>query len=134
MHHQKFFARPGSDSKSIGKLITPEQEKLYQKRYQEGYDLDDLEYARWLKVKNFDASDDHTDKTSVSKSAKGSLTPSVISTCAPNSDHASLTASGSVSTSDVIDDLLTLPQPKVTKKKENKDLMKKLSVSLMIMY
>ena len=71
----KVFARPDSDSKSIGKLITPEQEKLYQKRYQEGYDLDDPEYARWLKVKNFDASDDHTDKTSASKSAKGSSTP-----------------------------------------------------------
>ena len=99
-----------------------------------GYDLDHPEYTRWLKAKNFDASDDHTDKTSVSESAKGSSTPSVVSTCAPNSDHASLTASGSVSTSDILDDLLTLPQPKVAKEKENKGLMKRLPVSLMIMY
>ena len=39
-----------------------------------------------------------------------------MSTCAPDSDHASLTVS-SVSTSDVLSDFLALPKPKVTKKK-----------------
>ena len=85
-------------------------------------------------MKNLHASDEHSDKTSVSESAHKSSTPSVISTCAPDSDRASLTASSSVSTSDVIGDLLTLPQPKITKKKENKDLMKKLFVLLTIVY
>ena len=113
------FVRPASGSKLVSKLNL-EQEKLYQKRHEEGYDLDDPKYSQWLKVKNLHASDEHSNKTSVSESAQKSLTPSVISTCAPDSDHASLRTSSSVSTSDVIGDLLTHPQPKITKKKENK--------------
>ena len=69
--------------------ITPEQEKLYQKRYEEGHQ----------------------------QTVIGSSTASVVSTCAPDSDRASLTVS-SVSTSDVLSDLLALPKPKVTKKKQ----------------
>ena len=103
-------------SKPVSNLdeITPEQEKLYQKRHEEGYDLEDPKYSRWLKAKYLCTSDDHNEK--ISESAQDSSTPSVVSTCAPDSDHASLTTS-SVSTSDVLSDLLTLPQPKVTKKK-----------------
>jgi len=111
------FVKPASDLKPVSKLdeITPEQEKLYQKRHEEGYDLDDPKYFLWLKAKNLHVSDDHNEKIS-SESAQDS-TPSVVSTCAPNSDRASLTASNSVSTSDVLGDLLTLPQPKITKRK-----------------
>ena len=98
---------------SILDEITPEQEKFYQKRYEEGFDLDDPKYSRWLKAKGLHASDEKTS----SESAKGSSTTSVVSTCAPDSDCASLTVSSSVSTSDVLGDLLTLPQPKITKKK-----------------
>ena len=98
---------------SILDEITPEQEKLYQKRYEEGFDLDDPKYSQWLKAKGLHASDEKMS----SESVKGSPTASVVSTCAPDSDHASLTVSSSVSTSDVLGDLLTLPQPKITKKK-----------------
>ena len=76
-------------------------------------------------MKNLHASDEHSDKTSVSESAQKSSTPSVISTCAPDSDRASLTASSSVSTSDIIGDLLTLPQPKITKKKRKQGFNEK---------
>ena len=76
-------------------------------------------------MKNLHASDEHSDKTSVSESAQKSSTPSVISTCAPDSDRASLTASSSVSTSDVIGDLLILPQPKITKKKRKQGFNEK---------
>ena len=111
--------RPATDSKSVSKAdkFTPEQEKLYQKRYEEGYDLDDPKFAQWLKVKNLKAPDDHSDKISISESEKRSSTPSVISTCAPDSDHASLITSRSVSTSDALSDILRIPQPKTTKKK-----------------
>ena len=50
-------------------------------------------------------------------SSESASTASVISTCAPESDRASLTVSSSVSTSDVLGDLLALPQPKITKRK-----------------
>ena len=111
--------RPATDSKSVSKTdeFTPEQEKLYQKRYEEGYDLDDPKFAQWLRVKNLKAPDDHSDKISISESEKKSSTPSVVSTCAPDSDRASLTTSSSVSTSDVLSDILRIPQPKTTKKK-----------------
>lgn len=100
--------------KPVSKLdeITPEQEKLYQKCHEEGYDL---EYFLWLKAKNLHVSDDHNENIS-SKSAQDS-TPSVVFTCAPDSVRGSLVVSSSVSTSDVLGDLLTLPQPKITKRK-----------------
>ena len=42
---------------------------------------------------------DHSDKISVSESAQESSTPSVVSTCATDSEQASLTTSSSVATS-----------------------------------
>ena len=103
--------------------ITPEQEKLYQKRYEEGFDLDDPKYSQWLKAKGLRASDNYNEKTSTD-SVIGSSTTSVVSTCAPDSDRASLTVS-SVSTSDVLSDLLAFPKPKVTKKKRKPGFIQK---------
>ena len=107
------FVKPKQTSKLDE--ITPEQEKLYQKRYEEGFDLDDPKYSQWLKAKGLCASENYNEKTSTD-SVIGSSTASVVSTCAPDSDRASLTVS-SVSTSDVLSDLLALLKPKVTKKK-----------------
>ena len=109
------FMKPKPASELDG--VPPEQEKLYQKRYEEGFDLDDPKYSQWLKAKGLHASAKHNEKT-LSESTQGSSTASVVSTCAPDSYRASLTVSSSVSTtSDVLDDVLTLPQPKTTKKK-----------------
>ena len=121
------FVKPASDLKSVSKIdeLTPEQENLYQKRHEEGYDVDDPKYSQWLKTKNLQGPDDHSDKISISESAKESSTPSIVSTCAPDSDHASLTASSSVSTSDVLSDILRLPEPKATKKKRKPGFNKK---------
>jgi len=95
------FVKPASDLKPVSKLdeITPKQEKLYQKRHEEGYDLDDPKYFLWQKAKNLHVSVGYNEKISL-ESAQDS-TPFVVSTCAPYSDRASLTASSSVPTSDV---------------------------------
>ena len=116
--------RPPIDSKSVSKE-DEEQEKLYQKRYEEGYDLDDPKYTQWLKTRKLLAFGDHSDKVSVTESTKESSTPSIVSTCAPDSDHASLTTSSSMSASDALGDILKLPQPKVTKKKRKAGLNSK---------
>ena len=46
--------KPASDLKSVSNLdeITPEQEKVYQKRHEEGYDLDYPKYSQQLKAKH----------------------------------------------------------------------------------
>ena len=70
-------------------------------------------------------------------SSESASTASVISTCAPESDRASLTVSSSVSTSDVLGDLLArlhFLNQRLQRKNENQDLIKRLCVSLMIKY
>ena len=113
--------RPPIDSKSVSKE-DEEQEKLYQKRYEEGYDLDDPKYTQTRKLL---PCGDHRDKISVTESTKESSAPSIVSTCAPDSDHASLTTFSSMSASDALGDILKLPQPKVTKKKRKAGLNSK---------
>lgn len=48
------FVKLKSDLKPVSKLndFTPEQEKLYQKHYEEGYNLNDPKYSQWLKAQN----------------------------------------------------------------------------------
>jgi len=77
--------------------ITPELEKLYQKCYEEGYDLQDPKSTLWLEAKRLQIASDHTDKVSASESAS---TASVVTICAPSSDRASLTASSPLTTPD----------------------------------
>ena len=49
--HQK----SDSTSECSSPLFSPEKEALYQKRYDEGYDLKDPEYVAWLKMNHPDA-------------------------------------------------------------------------------
>lgn len=51
-------------------LFTPEQEKLFEQRFQEGYDLRDPEYEAWLRITHpIDArSEPHSDISGVSQS------------------------------------------------------------------
>ena len=63
---------------------------------------------------------------------KGSSKPSIVFTCVPDSDHVSLTISSSMSAPDVLDNVLKLPQTKVTKKNEKQDITAKLFASLMM--
>ena len=60
-------------------------------------------------------SSSHVEKQSVSKSVQESSTASVVTTCATRSDRVSLTASSSVNTSDVLNDILKLPQHSIKK-------------------
>ena len=40
----------GSETATDKTLFTPEQQQLYERRFQEGYDLRDQEYEAWLKI------------------------------------------------------------------------------------
>lgn len=41
---------PLSSSSSEGHLFSPEQQKLYEQHYREGYDVPDVEYESWLQI------------------------------------------------------------------------------------
>lgn len=76
------WSQSSTDSSPI---FTEEQTKLFEKRFEEGYDLQDEEYSAWVRIY-------HSEKVSPS--------PSVVS-------------SGSMKSSlDVVKEILTLPKPK----------------------
>jgi len=87
-------------------LFTKEQESLYSKRYQEGYDLDDPSFVAWLKI-------NHPDKCVSVSSA------STLSTGTPPSDKitpCNETLPSSCS-SDILSEVLVLPNPQAPKRK-----------------
>ncbi len=93
-------------------LFTEEQESLYSKRYEEGYDLDDPSFVAWLKI-------NHPDKcvsvmsgtsSSIETSASSSILPSSNETVPPFSD-------GATCSSDILSEILVLPQPQAPKRK-----------------
>lgn len=87
-------------------LFTKEQESLYLKRYEEGYDLDDPGFVAWLKI-------DHPNK-SVSV-----VSTSSVSTGISLSDKGS-PSSNTVAPSNgtVLDEVLALPHPEAPKKRK----------------
>ena len=54
----KVFTRSASDSNLLKSSFTVEQEKLYQKRFEEGYDIDDSDYSEWLRFNHPDHNSD----------------------------------------------------------------------------
>ena len=93
-----------------------------QQHFQEGYDLRDPEYEAWLKITHpIDAgSEPCSDPSFVSISSNST---SSGKTCSPSSH--SVEASSSSSTSDILCEMLVLPQPKQTPKKRRKGLNSK---------
>ena len=91
---------PGSGNPAF----TPQQEVVYERRYQEGYDLPDSRYLAWLKVNHPEvAVSSPSEITSTSGSCQRSAVSSVSSTAA--------------SCLDSLNELLVLPEPQVAKSK-----------------
>ena len=72
-------------STDLSSIFTEEQMKLFEKRFEEGYDLQDEEYSAWVRIY-------HPEKTSPS--------PSVVSSGSTKSNL------------DVVKEILTLPKPR----------------------
>ena len=89
--------------------FTPEKRRLYERRFQEGYDLQDPEYEAWLRITHTtDAgSEPHSDTSLVSRSPKSSCS---VKTCSTSSY--SVEACSSSSSSDVLHEILVLNQSK----------------------
>ena len=91
---------PNSNDESGSPLFSPELEACYQKMYEEGYNLKDPGYVAWLKINHpeMDISDSFSDSSSKKHSHVSNDTrPSKAS-----------------SSSDVLSELLVLPEPKRT--------------------
>ena len=54
------------------KLFTLEQHKLFQRRFEDGYDLKDTEYTTWLKIYHPEIGSPHTSSSELSKSENSS--------------------------------------------------------------
>ena len=95
-----------SSEPAVKDTVTPTCE-LYRKRYEEGYDIPDKDYLRWLHENNLKlptSFDIHTMGTS------GSSVPESLSAC--SAQHCE-------STSSSLSDILALPEPISSKKKRN---------------
>ena len=98
-------------------LFTPEKQRLYEKRYEEGYDVHDPEYEVWLRITHpIDARSEPRSDASVQSTSSPS---SSLLYSAPTCVHSS---SGS---SDVLREMLVLPQPKERSQKRKKALNSK---------
>ena len=90
---------------------------MYEKWYEEGYDLDtDPDYVAWLNI-NYPSSAS-SKSPSVNLSTGNSSVPSLSLTAVSNpSVIPPSTVSSSVTSSDVLDELLVLPEPQRPKNK-----------------
>lgn len=97
-------------------LFTKEQEILYLKRYEEGYDLDDPGFVAWMKINHPEKSVSVISAPSVSTGASSSdkASPS-SSTLAPPPNGTAPSSSGA---SSILDELLVLPHPEAPKKRK----------------
>ena len=85
--------------KTACSLYTAEQQKLYERRYEEGYDVQDPEYEAWLKITH------PMDTRSVVSSSASVKMSNSASSC-----------------SDILHEMLVLPEPKQASKKKKKGL------------
>ena len=83
--------------KTACSLYTAEQQKLYERRYEEGYDVQDPEYEAWLKITH------PMDTRSVVSSSASVKMSNSASSC-----------------SDILHEMLVLPEPKQASKKKKK--------------
>ena len=105
------------DIQSNDLLCTSEQERLYERRFQEGYDLQDPDYEAWVRINHpTDASSEHCFSNSLSvESQSGTLSSSV----------------GASDSSAVLSEVLVLPKPKeATKKRKCKEGLNKKAVCI----
>ena len=93
-----------SSSLQSNAQFSPDKVQLYQKRYKEGYDLPDLEYQQWLEFYH-PAGDDSTS----SKVTHASGGKRAVSSC-------------SESGSDVLSEVLKLPEPKPSSRRRRKGI------------
>ena len=121
------------EDKLLPSIFTKEQEALCQTRYEEGYDVYDCSYVTWLQLnhpeaaRNFSqAKHPSTAEPNCQENRKANSSGSVI-TQAPKSIPSNTTVS-SCSSSDVLRELLVLPQPKPSKHKKRTALNSKARV------
>ena len=88
--------------------------------------MNDLKYAQWLKARPVVS----TVMKNISYRVSKKHHRYIVLTCASNSDHASLTISSSMSTSDALGDVLRLPQ-RLSQRLQRETKPSKLFVSLM---
>ena len=121
------------EEKLLPSIFTKEQEALYQTRYEEGYDVYDCSYVTWLQLnhpeaaRNFSqAKHPSTAEPNCQENRKANSSGSVV-TQAPKSIPSNTTVS-SCSSSDVLRELLVLPQPEPSKHKKRTALNSKARV------
>ena len=85
-----------SNSPTKDPLFSPDKVKLYKKRYEEGYDLDDPSYTAWLKIYH---------PTEVCSTTTKSLSSLVLSKDSAGSGKSKL------SSDDALSEILVLPHP-----------------------
>lgn len=102
-------------------LFTPQQCKLYEQRFQEGYDLCDPEYEAWIKIYHpVDVNSEPCDSSLKSESI----------TSARSSFKACSSKSTPSEASSILSDLLVLPEPKTSKKRRQKKAINNQAVCI----
>lgn len=96
-------------------LFTAEQERLYECRFKEGYDLKDPSYEAWLRI-NHPA---ETSSDCCHKSSSGSHVTSSVER-----------RTNSESSASVLSEVLVLPKPKPAKKRNHKEGLNKRAVCI----
>ena len=104
------FCTAGSDKLPVAKPdIISERDSLYRKRYDEGYDLDDEDYLRWIRENELELPTKHSSEISSSSSKE------VLSHTVETSSVCSTHCGGSTGSS--LSEILVVPKPVALKKK-----------------
>lgn len=119
-------------------LFPPDQEELYRKRFEEGYDLTDPGYVAWLKINHpevsvsvsgsnsssspsppqkstEDVSSDSPSSSCLKTAHKETKTDSTSSSSLPQTGTKNISSTGTDSISDLMSEVLLLPKPKPRK-------------------
>jgi len=98
-------------------LFSPEQEALYQKRFDENYDISDPSYVAWLKINHPEA------ELSVASS---------VGTSSSSGQHhlGSVNSAKNTDSSDILSEVLVLPEPKEKPASKRKPALTKKTLCL----
>jgi len=97
-------------------LFSPEQEALYQKRFDENYDISDPSYVAWLKINHPEA------ELSVASS---------VGTSSSGQHHlGSVNSAKDTDSSDILSEVLVLPEPKKKPASKRKPALTKKTLCL----
>ena len=98
-------------------LFSPEQEALYQKRFDENYDISDPSYVAWLKI--------------IHPEAELSVAASVGTSSSSGQHHlGSVNSAKDTDSSDILSEVLLLPEPKEKPASKRKPALTKKTVCL----